>query len=179
MKALLIVDLQNDFCPGGALGVSEGHQVVPVINGLMGSFELIVASKDWHPEETKHFNKWPVHCVLHTYGAAFHPNLNAENIDQVFLKGTGTEDDGYSAFEATNVNLEKYLKDHDVNDLYVCGLTTDYCVKESALDAKHMGFNVFVVEDAIRAVNLNKDDGQRALEEMKYKRIILVKSDEI
>lgn len=179
MRALLIVDLQNDFCPGGALGVPEGHQVVPVINGLMESFELVIASKDWHPKKTKHFDKWPVHCVQHTYGAAFHPNLNAENIDQVFIKGTGREDDGYSAFEATNIDLETYLKDHEVDDLYVCGLTTDYCVKASALDAKAIGFNVFVVEDAIRAVNANKDDGERALEEMKFKRIVLVKSGEI
>lgn len=179
MKALLIVDLQNDFCPGGALPAPEGHEVVPVINKIMDDFELVIASKDWHPEETHHFERWPVHCVKHTYGAAFHPNLDAEKIDQVFLKGTGNKDDGYSAFEATNVNLPKFLKDRGVKDLYVCGLTTDYCVKASALDAKALDFNVFVIEDAIRAVNENKDDGERAIEEMKHKRIIFLQSSDV
>ena len=179
MKALLIVDVQNDFCPGGALPAPDGHLVVPVINKVMDEFEQIIASKDWHPEKTRHFEKWPVHCVQHTYGAAFHPNLDEEKIDQVFLKGTGKEDDGYSAFEATNIDMIKYLKEHNVKDLYVCGLTTDYCVKASALDAKKNGFNVFVIEDAIRAVNKNKDDGERALEEMRYKHIIFVHSDQI
>lgn len=179
MKALLIVDVQNDFCPGGALGVPDGHLVVPVINDIMRHFDLVVASKDWHPESTRHFERWPKHCVQHTYGAAFHPNLDEENIDEVFLKGTGTEDDGYSAFEATNIDLADFLKRHQVDDLYICGLTTDYCVKSSALDAKKLGFNVFVIEDAIKAVNLNKDDGERAIEEMKHKRIVFLNSDQI
>ncbi len=95
------MDVQNDFCPGGALAVQDGDQVVPVINKIMNRFEVVVASKDWHPSVTKHFEKWPVHCVQNTYGAAFHPQLDAENIQEVFLKGTSQEDDGYSAFEAT------------------------------------------------------------------------------
>lgn len=179
MKALLIVDLQNDFCPGGALPAPEGHKVVPVINKIMDDFELVIASKDWHPEKTRHFERWPVHCVKHTYGAAFHPNLDAEKIDQVFLKGTGNKDDGYSAFEATNLNLPQFLKERGVKDLYVCGLTTDYCVKASALDAKALDLNVFVIEDAICAVNENKDDGERAIEEMKHKRIIFLQSRDV
>src|SRR5690242_2499543 len=135
MKALLIVDVQNDFCTGGSLAVPDGEKVVPVINGLMERFQLILASKDWHPKNTDHFKKWPAHCVQDTYGAAFHPQLNDEKIKQVLLKGTTTKDDGYSAFEATNLKLEDFLNRERVDDLYVCGLATDYCVKASALQA--------------------------------------------
>jgi nicotinamidase/pyrazinamidase len=179
MKALLIVDVQNDFCPGGALAVQDGDQVVPVINKIMNRFKVIVASKDWHPSVTKHFEKWPVHCVQNTYGAAFHPQLEAENIQEVFLKGTSQQDDGYSAFEATSLNLESYLKEHDVTDLYICGLATDYCVLASALDAHKKHFNVLVVEDAVRGVNVVKGDVERAIEEMKHNGIIFVSSDEV
>jgi nicotinamidase/pyrazinamidase len=179
MKALLIVDVQNDFCTGGSLAVPDGEKVVPVINAIMGRFKVIVASKDWHPEKTKHFDKWPVHCVQHTFGAAFHPQLEAEKIQEVFLKGTSDKDDGYSAFEATSNNLDKFLHDHDVEDLYVCGLATDYCVLASALDAHKKGFNVLVVEDAVRGVELMKGDVERAIEEMKHKGIVFISSDQV
>ncbi len=179
MKALLIVDVQNDFCTGGTLAVPDGENVVPVINTLMNRFSLIVASKDWHPENTKHFEKWPKHCVQNTFGAAFHPQLDAERIQEVFLKGTGSEDDGYSAFEATNNNLEEFLRSHKVDDLYVCGLATDYCVLSSALDAHKNGFNVLVVEDAVLGVDVVKGDVERAIEEMKHMGIIFIPSEQV
>lgn len=179
MKALLIVDVQNDFCTGGTLAVPEGERVVPVINNLMERFKVIVASKDWHPSTTKHFEKWPVHCVQNTYGAAFHPQLDAEKIQEVFLKGTGNKDDGYSAFEATSNDLEQFLRDHHVVDLYVCGLATDYCVLASALDAHKKGFNVLVIDDAVRGVDVVKGDVERAIEEMKHMGIVFIPSDQV
>jgi nicotinamidase/pyrazinamidase len=179
MKALLIVDVQNDFCSGGTLAVPDGEKVVPVINKLMDRFNVVVASKDWHPEKTKHFDKWPVHCVKDTFGAAFHPQLDAEKIQEVFLKGTGSQDDGYSAFEATNKNLDRFLKNHQVTDLYVCGLATDYCVLSSALDAHKKGFNVLMIEDAVRGVNVVKGDVERAIEEMKHRGIVFIPSQQV
>jgi len=177
MKALLIVDVQNDFCSGGTLAVPDGEKVVPVINKLMERFAIIIASKDWHPERTNHFDKWPVHCVQNSFGAAFHPQLDDEKIQQVFLKGTGSEDDGYSAFEATNIDLEQFLRDHKIDDLYISGLATDYCVLSSALDAHKMEFNVFVIEDAVRGVDLVRGDSERAIEEMKHMGIIFIRSE--
>ncbi len=179
MKALLVVDVQNDFCAGGSLAVPEGEKVVPVINNLMDRFSLIIATKDWHPEGSKHFMKWPVHCVQNTFGAAFHPQLDDEKVHLMVMKGTSGEDDGYSAFEATNENLETYLKNCGVKDLYVCGLATDYCVLASALDALKKGFTVFVIHDAVRGVNLIKGDVERAIEEMKHKGIVFVDSSDV
>src|SRR5579859_2188035 len=135
MKALLIVDVQNDFCPGGTLAVPEGDKVVPVINRLEDAFPLVVASKDWHPKDTVHFQKWPPHCIQNSRGAEFHPGLETAKIQETFLKGTYNRDDGYSAFEATSNDLEKYLREKGVMELYVTGIATDYCVKASALDA--------------------------------------------
>lgn len=177
MKALLIVDVQNDFCEGGALEAPDSNVILPVINELMNQFDVIVASKDWHPEESTHFEKWPKHCIQDTYGAAFHPLLDDGKIDKVALKGTTGKDDGYSAFEATNFNLEDFFKKQDIHDLYVCGLATDYCVKSTALDAKKLGFNVFVIEDAIKGVNVEKHDAEQAIEEMKKQQIIFISSD--
>src|SRR5258708_11730280 len=179
MKALLIVDVQNDFCPGGTLAVPEGDKVVPVINGLMDSFPLVIASKDWHPKDTVHFKKWPPHCVQDTPGADFHPKLNASKIKKIFLKGTRNKDDGYSAFEATSADLTEFLKKEEVTDLYIVGLATDYCVKATALDADKVGFEAFVVEDAVAAVNKNPGDGEKALREMAHAGITLIRSDEI
>jgi len=179
MKALLIVDVQNDFCAGGTLAVPDGEKVVPVINKLMDRFKVVIASKDWHLENTRHFEKWPVHCVQDTFGAAFHPQLDAEKIQEVFLKGTGSEDDGYSAFEATNNNLEQFLRSHKVDDLYICGLATDYCVLSSALDAHKKGFNVLVIEDAVRGVDVVKGDVERAIEEMKHMGIVFIPSEQV
>ncbi len=179
MKGLLVVDVQNDFCPGGALAVPAGDAVVPIINNLMRKFSVIVASKDWHPHQTVHFKKWPVHCVHNTRGAEFHPAVESTLIQQVFLKGTGNKDDGYSAYEATNLDLEQYLKEQDVDELYVTGLATDYCVLASAIDSVKRGFKTYVVTDAVAAVNLKPDDGTKALEEMKSAGAVLVESKDL
>lgn len=179
MKALLVVDVQNDFCPGGALAVPEGDKVVPVINRLMKKFPIVVASKDWHPHQTVHFGKWPMHCVHNSRGADFHPALESTGIEQVFLKGTGNKDDGYSAFEATNYDLKKYLQEKNVTELYVTGLATDYCVKASAIDASKAGFRTYVVTDAIAAVEVNAGDGARALDVMKEAGVTPVTSADV
>lgn len=179
MKALLIVDVQNDFCPGGALAVPEGDKVVPVINRLMPLFPLVIASKDWHPKDTVHFKKWPPHCVQGTKGAEFHPSLDASKVQKTFLKGTRNKDDGYSAFEATSEDLAAFLNGKGVTELYVTGLATDYCVKASALDADKLGFETYVVEDAVAAVNVKPGDDKKALETMRKAGVILIDSSEI
>jgi len=179
MKALLIVDVQNDFCSGGALATKGGEEVAPVINKIAHKFDLVVASKDWHPEQTVHFDKWPPHCVQGTHGAEFHADLNTDIIDQVVEKGTANMDDGYSAFEATNLDLTQYLKSKGINTVYVCGIATDYCVLSSALDAQKQGFNTFFIKDAIRAVNLQDGDADRAIAEMEQAGCIGIFSAEI
>lgn len=178
-KALLIVDVQNDFCPGGALGVKDGDKVVEVINKLMVKVDLVISSQDWHPSDSVHFEKWPLHCVAGTKGAEFHPDLNIDRIDLKLKKGTDNKDDGYSAFEATNINLAEYLKENEVTTLFVCGLTTDYCVKESALDSIDQGIHTYVITDAIAAVNATQGDDKKALNEMYNRGCILVESTEI
>ncbi|HTY37548.1 MAG TPA: nicotinamidase [Bacteroidota bacterium] len=179
MRGLLIVDVQNDFCPGGALAVNDGDKVVPVINRMLGRFDVIVASKDWHPAGSVHFKQWPVHCVCDTAGAEFHPELLRGKIQQVFLKGTQDKDDGYSAFEATNLDLASYLHQADIAELYVVGLATDYCVKASALDAMKNGFKTFVVTDAVASVDVRPGDGSRALDEMKDAGVVLLDSSQV
>jgi nicotinamidase/pyrazinamidase len=179
MRGLLIVDVQNDFCPGGTLAVPGGDTVVSVINRLMDSFTVIVASKDWHPQQSVHFQQWPPHCVQNTRGAEFHPQLMSKKIQQIFLKGSRDKDDGYSAFEATNLNLSEYLRSKGVTDLYITGLATDYCVKASAIDAAKEGFRTIVVTDAVSAVNVNPNDGQEALEVMKAAGVILLDSSRV
>lgn len=179
MKALLIVDVQNDFCPGGTLAVPDGDKVVPIINDLMPKFSLVVASKDWHPQESVHFNRWPKHCLQGSHGAEFHPELDVQPISQVFLKGTRNIDDGYSAFEATNLDLAAFLRDKGVKELYVVGLASDYCVKESALDAVKNGFATYVVKDAVAAVALKPTDEEEAFEEMRIAGISLISSEQV
>lgn len=178
-KALLIVDVQNDFCPGGSLGVSDGDKIIPTINNLIEKFDIIISSQDWHPVETVHFEKWPPHCVADTFGAAFHPALHSDKIDLKLKKGTKNSDDGYSAFEATNTNLAQYLHEQKVTFLYICGLTTDYCVKQTSLDALSQGFHSYVITDAIAAVNVKPGDGRKALQEMYTAGCTLVESGEI
>lgn len=179
MKALLVVDVQNDFCPGGSLAVPGGDAVVPVINRIMKRFPLVVASKDWHPRQTVHFQKWPVHCVHNTKGAEFHPDLDSAAIGQVFLKGTGNKDDGYSAYEATNLDLNGFLRSKGVTELYVAGLATDYCVRASALDSVANGYKTAVITDAVAAVDVKPGDGDRALKEMRDAGITLISSKEL
>jgi len=176
-NALLIVDVQNDFCPGGTLAVKAGDEVVGVVNRLMSRFPVVLASKDWHPAETVHFERWPPHCVRGTRGADFHPDLDVTQIDHVVLKGTANTDDGYSAFEATSADLGFLLRRAEVAHVFIAGLATDYCVRATALDALAAGFRVSVVTDAVRAVDLKPGDGEAALREMEHAGITLVNSE--
>lgn len=171
-RALIVVDVQNDFCPGGALAVERGDEVVAPLNRLIGEFlergEPVYKSRDWHPLRTKHFSDyggtWPVHCVQGTHGAEFHQDLLDDPRVGVVSKGLGDED-SYSAFDGTT--LAEELRRQGVREVWVGGLATDYCVKNTVLDALREGFRVRALSDAMRAVNLQPDDGRRALEEMR------------
>jgi len=179
MKAMLVVDVQNDFCPGGALGTPEGDKVVPVINKIMDKFDIIIASRDWHPEDSVHFEQWPPHCVKDTKGAEYHPELDTTKITHELYKGTGNKDDGYSAFEATNINLKEYLKNKQVDEIYISGLTTEYCVKQTTLDALRNEFNTYLIVDGIEGVRAQPEDPQKAINEMKQAGAKLLGADEI
>ncbi len=179
MKALFIVDLQNDFCPWGALPTPKGDVIIPVLNKLMDKFDLVLASKDWHPEDSIHFQKWPKHCIQGTKGAEFPDGLNAEKINKIFLKGTGNKDDGYSAFEATNENLAEYLKQNNVDEFYVTGLTAEYCVKQTVLDALKNGFKTYVIKDGVEGIYQNEGDVEKAFKEMEEAGAVLLTSNEI
>ncbi len=179
MKALLIIDVQNDFIKGGTLAVQKSEKVIPVINKLMDKFDLIIASQDWHPNQTVHFDKWPAHCVAESRGAEFPSDLNKDKIDQIFYKGTGNKDDGYSAFEATNIQLTEYLKQKGVKDLYICGIALEYCVKASALDALKEGFNVFLVKDATATFSDESEKVDLEYEELCEAGAMVVQSDDI
>ena len=180
--ALLVVDLQNDFAdPVGSLSVVGGDAVVPVVNAAvdeaLASGAMIVATQDWHPESTPHFEKdggvWPVHCVGGTWGAELHPNFVLPHAAHRVCKGVNGED-GYSGFtmrdpgtgQEVPTDLEDVLRDGDIERVVICGLATDYCVKATALDAVRIGFEVMLLGDAVAAVNLERDDGDRALAEM-------------
>jgi len=178
-SALLIVDVQNDFCQGGALPTPQGDNVVPIINKLMDKFSLVIASRDWHPENSNHFKIWPAHCVKGTYGADFPGKLHTDKLDKIFVKGTGTIDDGYSAFEATNKNLDEYLKDKKIDELYVTGLTAEYCVKSTVLDALKNGFKTYVIKDAVEGIRLGEGDFEKAFEDMKEAGAVVLSSDEL
>ena len=178
-EALIVIDVQNDFCPGGALAVAEGDQVVARINTLMGDFPVRVLTQDWHPASHSSFAAnhpdatafslttmpygpqvlWPVHCVQGTSGAAFHPALVTESADLILRKGFRAEIDSYSAFfendHTTPTGLEGYLRSRGVLHLTLVGLATDFCVAYSAIDAARLGFNTTVLEDACRAIDLN------------------------
>jgi nicotinamidase/pyrazinamidase len=168
--AVLGVDPQNDFCPGGALAVKDGDQVMDPLNAMFEYAKSqgwkVALSRDWHPEETAHFDTWPVHCVQETDGAQFHPALNTEGIT-VFTKGQSTEDDGYSPFEGVDPqgrNLDGFLE--NVKRLYVGGLATDYCVRAAVLDAVKREYEVYLLTDAVKAVDVNPGDGDKAIAEM-------------
>lgn len=171
-RALIVVDVQNDFCPGGALAVERGDEVVAPLNQLIEEFlsrgDVVVKSRDWHPAETRHFaaygGTWPVHCVQQTRGAEFHPELLDDPRIRIISKGLGDED-CYSAFDGTE--LGEMLRREGVEEVWVGGLATDYCVKNTVLDALRGGFRVKAVDDAMRAVNLQPGDDERAIEEMK------------
>jgi nicotinamidase/pyrazinamidase len=178
--ALIVVDVQNDFAdPNGSLYVSGGETIVPVVNEEMARARdagaLVIYTQDWHPESTPHFQRdggiWPVHCVQETWGAAFHPDLEVDG--DVIRKGTGGED-GYSGFTIRDpasgaersTELADLLREREIRRVVVVGLATDYCVKETALDAVRLGFETTVRAEAMRAVDLQPGDGDRALEEM-------------
>ena len=171
-RALIVVDVQTDFCPGGALAVERGDEVVEPLNRLIEQFlehgQPVYKSRDWHPRATKHFadygGTWPVHCVQGTRGAEFHERLLDDPRVHVVSKGLGDEDN-YSAFDGTT--LAEELRWQGVREVWVGGLATDYCVKQTVLDALRAGFRVRALRDAMRAVNLQPGDGERALSEMR------------
>lgn len=171
-RALLVVDVQNDFCPGGSLAVAHGDEVVEPLNQLIDEFlaagEPVYETRDWHPPTTKHFAAyggiWPVHCVQGTKGAEFHPKLTQDSRIHVVSKGLG-DTDCYSAFDETD--LASRLKQQGVTEVWVGGLATDYCVKNTVLDAIKEGFAVKAIGNAIRAVNVNPDDEEKAIQEMR------------
>lgn len=172
-KALIVVDVQNDFCPGGSLAVAHGDEVVAPLNRLMKEFldrgEPVFKTRDWHPEKTKHFaaygGTWPVHCVQNTKGAEFHQDLIDDPRVTVISKGFDESADGYSGFDGTE--LSKKLRDDGIEEVWVGGLATDYCVKETVLGGLREGFRVKALADAMRPVNVGPDDGRQAIEEMR------------
>lgn len=180
-KALIIVDVQNDFCPGGALPVPKGGEVVPIINRLMRLFKRRIFTQDWHPENHCSFKrqggKWPKHCVRYSRGAELRGDLDFYGQDLVFFKGTDPNKEAYSGFEGNK--LEKVLKEKKVGRVYICGLATDYCVKATALDAKKAGFETFVVLDACRGVEKEKGDIGEAIKEMYGAGIEIIFSEDI
>ncbi|MDX2094223.1 MAG: bifunctional nicotinamidase/pyrazinamidase [Kofleriaceae bacterium] len=191
MRALILVDLQYDFCPGGALAVPRGDETIAVANRVIPHFSTIVATQDWHPPHHKSFAvnnpgtrpgnvidldgmsqvMWPEHCVAESHGARLHDGLEQGRITQIFRKGTDPAIDSYSGFfdngHKKATGLGDWLTERWIKQVYVMGLATDYCVKATALDARKLGFDVWVVEDGCRAVNLKEGDGDRALAEMR------------
>lgn len=189
MKALLIVDVQNDFCPGGALAVKNGDKIIPVIHQIKDRFDAVILTQDWHPAGHSSFASthpgrkeyetiqvdygiqvlWPDHCVQGTEGAEFHPDLDVPEAQLIIRKGFRKDIDSYSAFfendQKTETGLTGYLKNLGITDLYICGLATDFCVKWSAIDGIKEGFNVYVIEDAVAGIDLN-NSVERAWKEM-------------
>jgi len=202
-KALILVDLQNDFMPGGALAVENGDQVIPVANKLQSAFDLIVASQDWHPANhgsfaANHPGKqpgeviqlngldqilWPEHCIQETDGAAFAPDLDRNRITKIFFKGVNPDIDSYSTFfdngRKHSTGLADYFREKGIEQLYIMGLATDYCVKFSALDAVDLGFNVVLIQDGCRGVELSPGDTNAAVREMQKAGVTLSDSDDI
>jgi nicotinamidase/pyrazinamidase len=180
-EALLIIDFQNDFTSGGALEVPEGDEIAEPVKGLAERFEIVMATRDWHPPDHASFETqggpWPVHCVRGTPGAEFHPAMDEVALDEVVDVGREREDEGYSGFEKSE--LANLLRERGVEKVYVTGLATDYCVRASAIDACREGLDTTVVEDAVRAVNVNPDDGERAIEDMKQAGAKVATSDEV
>lgn len=190
MHALLLIDLQVDFCPGGAMAVTEGDHVIPIANAAMKDFELVVATQDWHPADHGSFAAnhpwrypgqvielhglqqvlWPIHCVQESWGAEFHPRLDLTGIDRVFQKGMDKTVDSYSGFfdngRRQSTGLHDFLQAQGVTAVTIMGLATDYCVKYTALDAASLGYTTTVVREGCRAVNLDPQDEEKAYQEM-------------
>lgn len=202
-NALLIIDIQNDFCPGGALSVPEGDQVITVINSIVKKFYKVIATQDWHPINHISFARnhpgkkeyeeievsgikqvlWPIHCVPGTKGAEFHPDLIADNFDIILRKGNNPKIDSYSAFKEndkkTITGLNGYLKELDIKQVFICGLALDYCVFYSAMDSKEMGFDTYVILDATRGIDSPPGSKENALNSMRNRGIRIIKSTEI
>ena len=175
--ALIVVDVQNDFCPGGALAVAEGDRVVAPLNRYLERFAdaglPIFATRDWHPEKTIHFKAygglWPAHCIQGTKGAEFRADLALPEDAVIVSAGTASDEEGYSGFDgvdSSGVGLMELLLRPNVTRVYVGGLATDYCVKQTVLDGLKRGFSVTLLEDAVRGVELTPGDSQRAIQEM-------------
>ena len=203
MKALILVDLQNDFVPGGALPVPEGNAVIPLANKLQEYFDLVVATQDWHPLTHGSFAVnhpgekpgdiielngikqilWPAHCVQNTFGAAFVNELDTSKICRIFKKGENPGIDSYSGFfdndHREDTGLGDFLREKKVTEVYILGLATDYCIKFTAMDAKRLGFSTFLIEDACCGVDLNPGDVKQAINEMKQAGINVIKSEDI
>jgi nicotinamidase/pyrazinamidase len=186
--ALVLVDVQNDFCPGGALAVPEGDRVIPVLNRTIDRFEAegrpVYATRDWHPHDTTHFQAyggpWPPHCVSGTAGAELHPDLRVPADATIVSKGQARDDAGYSAFEGTTAggrDLASDLRARGVSRLYVGGLATDYCVRATVLDARRAGFDVTVLSDGVAGIGA--DDTRRALDEMRQAGAAIVGAEAI
>jgi nicotinamidase/pyrazinamidase len=203
MNALIIVDLQNDFLPGGALPVPHGDEVIPLANELQRSFELVLATQDWHAPDhgsfaANHPGKkpgdriildgieqilWPVHCVQNTQGAEFAASFETSKIAHVFHKGIDPKIDSYSTFfdnaHRRHTGLADYLKQRQVKDIYLMGLALDYCVKYSVLNARQLGLNTHVILDGCRGIELERGDIDRALDEMKRVGAVLLQSSDL
>ncbi len=203
MKALIAVDLQNDFCPGGALEVKDGHDTIPVANRLMAHFELVVATKDWHPANHKSFAAnhpwrkpgqtidlngidqilWPIHCVQESFGSEFVAELNTEAIHHTFYKGTDPEIDSYSGFfdngHRRSTGLGEFLREKGVKEIFILGLATDYCVKYSVMDALKLEFTTHLVIDGCRGIDLEEGDIEGAISEMKAAGAEIIHSHEV
>lgn len=201
--ALLLIDLQNDFCPGGSLAVPHGDEIIPLANQLKKKFDIVIATQDWHPQNHISFasnnpgkeagdvidvagvaqHLWPDHCVQNSQGAAFHPALQIDSVKRIFHKGTNPDIDSYSAFfdneHLQSTGLADYLKELGVNSVFIMGLATDYCVKYSVLDALHCGFDTYVIVDGCRGVELKEGDSVRAVEEMLMAGAEIMISDEL
>lgn len=169
MRALIVVDVQNDFCPGGALAVPDGDAVVEPVNRLASQSSFVVATRDWHPPDHGSFAEqggpWPVHCVAGTPGAELHAGIDRGLVDAVVDKGQARDREGYSGFEGTE--LERLLREHQADAVDVAGLALDYCVKATALDARRAGLDVTVHRGATRAVEVQPGDGESAVEELR------------
>ena len=203
MRALILVDIQNDFMPGGPLAVPNGFDVVPVANGLAEKFDIVVATQDWHPAEHRSFASshrgeepgnvidlegleqvlWPDHCVQGTSGAEFVDSLEVDRVEAIVRKGTDPAIDSYSGFfdngHRKTTGLAGLLRERDVSSVYICGVATDYCVKWTALDAIREGFETYVVRDGCRAVELEDGDAEAAWQKMAEAGAHIVESDSI
>lgn len=203
MKALILVDIQNDFMPGGSLAVRNANHLIPLINTIIQlPFDFIVATKDWHPPEhgsfaSNHSKKqvgeliklggidqilWPAHCIQETWGAEFAEGFDTSRIDKIIYKGTNPLIDSYSCFydneHLKTTGLESYLEEKGIRELFILGLTTDYCVKYTVLDALRIGLRPYVIVDGCKAVNLLPNDEQLALDSMEKAGAALIYSSE-